>query len=444
MAINLTNLFTEIGKPIKYVNAYATKQAAVVTDRLAIEDTLEGASGGSQLDKADSLPALATGLIGGIAQFRTGLVQIIQKRMLDKTTVLDELGVPSYSLQLTLDALIRYMLANSASVDASTVSVGSVTANGANVGNGTVYATKTLDGYSSPGANFSPCVAYAGVSSEISLPETMTIECTSDSYSNGLTSGQESFKISGKPATQPADQPEGGSGDGPSLTAQSGNVAGGGDMETFSANLPTGWTGVSGTAGTHYAQDTINFYRGAGSLKLVGDGSQASIEIKRAITDMIPLRRYLVSFRYKASATQTGSQSFDVKFKGTGYTAPSGQRSVIAGGSLATSWTLVTFDVIVPASRPSDWNLSISNTGTPGSGKIIYVDDVIVQPLVWHNGIGFAAVPGATPFTRGDKFTTAITNDAAGTFQEFFRRFLRCQLPSNGAGSETINDSLAE
>lgn len=443
MALNVTNLFTDIGKLIKYVNTYATTQTDVATVRAAIEDRLET---GAQLDKAANLPALAKALTGGISQFRTGLVQIIQARLLDRQTVLDELGVGSYSLPSALDALIKYLLANAESVDASVVTVGAVTAGSANVGNGTIVATKVLDGATAPVSGGQPCAAYAGVDSEFSVAETLLATCVADSYSNGLTTGTEQFLLSGEPAGALMDEPEGGSGQGPTLLVAGGNIVTGGDMETFSSNLPTGWTGVTGTAGAApgYLQDTANFYRGAGALKLIGDASLAAIEIKLANTTMVPLRRYLVSFRYKASAAQTASQSLKVMFKGTGYTAPVGQKSEIAGDTLATSWTLVNFTVIVPANRPSDWNLSVALTGTPEAVKYVSIDDVIVQPFTWHNGIGLAAIPGATPFVKGDKFTSAIANNAAGTFQEFFTRFLKCQLPSNNAGAETILDTLAE
>lgn len=442
MALSYSNLFTDLGKAVKTINALASTQTGLATQRAEIEDAFE----------SHSLMAACTDLLANttIAQraiqtYREALLAICTNRLSDNTTVLSQIGVISTDINVILAGLIRQMNTDSATVDASVVTVGSVTAASGNTGNGTVVISKVLDGYSAPSTVHAAQVAYAELDSQLAVPETMRVRCTADSYTDGLTAAQEKFIIEGTAQSSNLAEPELGSGVGPNVyTAIKNTVVTNGTFETFTvANTPDSWTIASGTAGTHVFSEGTNFYRGVKALKLLGTGAQASIKLTQAISSMTPRRRYVVSFRYKASATDTSSQTFAVKFEGTGYTAGSTAKSEILGDVLATSWTLVTFTVMVPAARPSDWALTINFSGTPANGKIIYIDDVIVAPMVWHNGLGFAVIPGATPFVRNDSFTSAITNNAAGVFQEFFRRNYKVQLPSDNAAGETIDDALA-
>jgi hypothetical protein len=60
---------------------------------------------------------------------------------------------------------------------------------------------------------------------------------------------------------------------------------------------------------------------------------------------------------------------------------------------------------------------------------------------VYHGGVAAAVVPGSSRFAAGDRFTFTVSNDAAGVFQEAFRKNYGVQLPSSGA--PTIADALA-
>jgi hypothetical protein len=50
----------------------------------------------------------------------------------------------------------------------------------------------------------------------------------------------------------------------------------------------------------------------------------------------------------------------------------------------------------------------------------------------------------AYPYRIGDIFTFSTTSDDAGTFQSFFRDYLRRAMPSDASGNETIEDAWAE
>ena len=438
-----TGLFDRGGKLIKHVNSrLASATTTLPAELKAIADKFEAADMTSQIA---GLFADYDGFQSNVTRERQAIARYWDAILTDRTSVLDQLAVPQADVTAVLPALIRQMIADTASVDASTVAVGTVTANASNVGNGTVLMSKLLDGYNAPLSGAIPVLHYAGVNSELAVNETMTFTCVSDSSRDGLTSGTEGFSWVGGIAGEKLGFEDEGSGEGPTLTvAGQSTVISNNDFETWASNLPTGWTAGNGVAGTHIKQSTAEFYRGLSSLHFDGDNAQADIRTDYAVAagTMQSRRLYCVAVRVKASAA-AGTGGLLVSFTGTGYTASSTEKITITAGSMPTSWTLYNFWVVTPANIPSDWTLKITNTGTPGATSNVYVDSLSCEAGVYHGGLAAMVVPGSIPFTIGDRFTSAITNDAAGVFQEFFRQNYLVQLPSVTDGSETIVDSLA-
>lgn len=448
MAVDYADLFADLGKLVKHVNLLGTEAANLATDRAEIETQFESTA---QQDKIKNLRAQFDSLRNGHFNLRSQLATIAQNRLRDRTTIVNELELQKDDLATVMDALILNMVASAEDIDASVVTIGSVTAGGANVGNGTVLIDKVLDGVTRPGQGMFAHPSMNGVASQLAVSETVTVTVIRDSYgSGGVTEGFEQLGIKGEvvgPGGLWVD-PEGGSGPGPSFrTANANTLLTGRDMESFVSNLPTGWTLYLGTAGTHIAQTTTagQFYRGASALKLIGDGAQGGMGVYQQppLSRLVPLKRYCVTFRYKASATDTATQHLTVQFEGTGYTAASSEKVDVTGDNWPTSWTLGSFYINLPAVLPSDFQLVVKLTGTPAAGKTMYIDDVCLTEVVWHGGLNFVAVAGATPFVEADKFTSAIANDQEGVFQEFFRRAMGRQLPSQTDTSETRADSLA-
>lgn len=441
MAVDYTDLFTSIGKIVKHYNLLGTDAVNLDTDRADIEGVFEAED---QPDKISGIVSSFNSLKSSHYSLRASLVRFCTNRIVDKTTIVDELLIPSANLATVIPALISQMNTDSESVDGSTVTLGSVTAGASNIGDGTVLISKVLDGTTSPTSGFKSHPEYDGIDSEIGLPETITLLCKADSYSAQATAGQERFSVYGEPKSTNNVEPEGGSGVGPSIaTANASSLISNKDLENWTSNVPDGWTLDSGTAGTHVLEETTEIYRGSSSLEIAGDGAQATIQLSQTVSRLTPKKRYLFTARYKASAADTASQTFIIQFEGTGYTAASSEKVSIAGNALATSWTLVSFWVNIPADVPSDFEIVIKVTGTLNTAKKIYVDSIGFTPAVYHNGVAIGVVAGATPFAANDKFTFTVANDAAGTFQEFFRRVYKVQLPSDTGGSETIADSLA-
>jgi hypothetical protein len=215
-------------------------------------------------------------------------------------------------------------------------------------------------------------------------------------------------------------------------------------FEVWSSATPpvlSGWSIDTGTNDVNIKREATNKYRGSYALRFLGDGTTADLQVSQAptISDLKPLRRYLISVRYKADAA-IGAGDLDIEFTGTGYTAGGSEKISVAHGSLATSWTLQTFQINMPSVIPSDFKLIIKIAGTLTSAKNIYIDDVLVQPMYYFGGVAVAYVPGSTRAAKGDRWSFTVTNDRAGIGQSYWARYFGRQLPSSGVPS--ISDSL--
>lgn len=447
MALNYTQLFTLTGKLTKYLNSYKSIAATIYpADREAIAAVFDTAALESLIE---GIQATYFGWSDGITSQRATLANFIQNVLLDPVNVLPNIGVISQDLNAVLPALWNQMIADSQTVNRSTVTIGTVTANGANQGNGTILATKVLDGFNPPVQGSLANLGYNGVDSELAVTsETMLWTCTSDSMA-GASEGGEQFSVQGGINYGPLSWRGEGSGSGP--TIQVGNADGvnlltDGSFENWSSNTPSNWTIDSGTAGINVFQETgaSNVYRGSSSAKILGDGATATIQFSQAVSPsaLRARRMYNVSLRIKTSGVPA-SGSILVQFAGTGYTPASSEKITIASGAFPGAFTLYNFWISTPAVIPSDWKLTLATTGTLSNAVAVWMDSVAYQPATYHGGIGSVPVAGSSRFVVGDKFTSAISNDNAGVFQRLFREWFKFQLPSVGGGGSTVSDGLA-
>lgn len=436
MALDYSGLFADLGKIVKFWKSWEAWAAEVPVDVAAIL-----AEFGTVSAPVSGLSVAGSGWQAAIDSIRQSLGGYATGRLADRSTVLDQIRAKSTNTSDVLAALISDMVEQSASVQRSTVSVGAVAADPQNIGAGTVIVTTTLDGVTAPLSGAPVISDLAGRASELALPsETFTLECVSDSYSDGASIGAEVFSLAGSVSSSAAKSTSPGSGVGSNVQGVEGaGIVSDGSFENWSSNAPSNWSIITGTAGTHIKQYTAAAFRGSSALNLLGDGSLSSIQIRQSVS-MQPRRAYYVSTYIKADPG-IGSGQLEIQFNGTGYTAGGDSQILITPGTLPTVWTRYGFVVIPPANLPSDWTLSVRWYNTPENGKNVYVDAIAVAPVVYHGGVGFAIATGNTPFVRGDRLQVTTTNDNAGVFQEFFRRFYLTQLPSSGA--PTISDSLA-
>ncbi len=440
--IGAGGLFTHIGSVIA---AIANSEFQIEDWEYAKENIQNKFEAGGQQAAMASLIGTIDQIQNSIATIRDSFGTICDARLQDFDTIIAEMGIPSDDLEIVLRQLIYFMVEDSQTVNGNVVTIGSVTPNAGNDGDGTILVSKILDGFSSPTVGASSHPLYYGLDSQFSVDDTMTVICAADSYSDNLADGTETFDWYGTKNIDGvwANGVEG-AGDGPGVvTTMSGTNISNGDFERFSVtNTPDGWTIAAGTVTTNVAQTTTagQFYRGLSALKLIGTGAAAAITLTQQVR-LDPLRAYCCSVRYKASSAEGGGgKTFSVKLTGTGYTEGSTEKIEVEGTVLATGWTLASFFVNIPADPPDELFLTISFTGTPT--VTIYVDDVGLVEVDYHNGVAAVAVPGATNFVRGDKFTFTVANSKEGIIQEYFRRNYLVQLPSEIDGTETISDGL--
>lgn len=436
MAINYTNLFTDLGKIVKESNTILAEAQTLEARRQAIQDQLNT---NSQDRAVQTLIAEFDSFGSNHVALQQSLAVMGQNRLLDKGTVLDEIGEPTASAGNLIPLLIWQMGVDSQTINRSVVGIGSVTSVGTPSGDGVILVTKALDGVTPPGSGLPSNINYAGLDSELSIAETMYLTCTGDS-STGNADGAEQFQIDGEyqdPSGPLWGYFGGGSGVGPSATVINGNgIVSNGSFETSTGNSFDSWDVDSGTPGTHIKANAVEFFRGAQSLEFVGDASQNPIRVSQVLGALTARKTYLISVRVKASATPTVGD-LELYFEGTGYTS---SKLTVSAASITTSWAHQFAYVTLSDDVPSDLELVVRINGALDNAKSVYVDSVAVGEPVWHNGLGFSFIAGASPWKLQDRYSVAITN-TEGVFQSWFRKQFRYQLPSSA--TPTISDTLA-
>lgn len=448
-----SGIFTHLGKIIKYFNLYRSQPTDASTgldaDRSAIISALHG---GNQDLAIQGITAAYQSWKLGYVNRRSTLAGYVLARLQDPSSVLNQIGAAGTDPRSILSALFGQMLLDSQTVQASSVSLGAVSAAAANAGNGQVFTTTVLDGYSSPGGQGSlayPAMpAYKGRNSELAVPsETMHLVASTDGAQGSIPV---TFTWNGQPSD--VNGQYGISAEGSGLIGSVTEIhdatapyLSNADFETFTTpNVPDSWNIDSGTAGTHVKSNSnlSNVTHGLRSLNLVGDGTLATIQLSQAppAGALSAGQRFLVSAQIKADALISAG-TLTVKFSGTNYTPGGGESIQIAPGSLPTSFQLNHFFVTMPASLPPDMKLVVQWSGTPSSGKNVYIDDIGIAPVSYGGGVGVAVVRGTSPFGAGDSFSFAVTN-TEGVFQRAFRQLFGIQLPSSS--TPTIADSLAQ
>lgn len=297
------------------------------------------------------------------------------------------------------------------------LTVGAVTADADNVGDGVivVYTGNPIDKRDE----------------ERLMPQDVLFQCTQDNRHNGVTAGAEKFEIQssrgGVIGSVFVKHAEG-------ATA---NRIDNGDFDTWTvADTPDSWTENTGAANS--SEETSLVARSGGSaLKITADGAATAYDATQAETAFIgystaklkPLKVYCVSFYARRGAGADIDGTLTVQMSGTGYTPGSTEKSAMT--TLTTSYALKSFFFVAPKDIPTDFAIQILWNGTPTSGRIAYIDDLVLQECTELTKAGslmwVAAIRGATAdFVAGpeqaDAFTLNIANDFAGLYQTFLSR----------------------
>lgn len=444
-------IFIQIGKIAKEYNDQRTEANTIDASITAIVAVFEAMTAGAPELMIEGFPTEGAAWVEQHVGRRANLTDLATTRFQDKVTVLDELILPTTSISSVMVALINDMIANSETVEESTVTLGSLTTGAANIGDGTVLFTKIMDGVTSPSTPPRGVIAanlnYNGVNSEIANNETQVLIVKADSYVSGVTEGSESLSRRGLIADGIDGVSTDGSGTLTDVTvAHSATVNRlvNPDFETWTVtDTPDNWTITAGAASTNVFEETnlTNVYHGLSSCQFLGDGVATEVEIQQGFTASLikAQKMYCVTCRLKGDASITLGD-LTLIMKGTGYTAASTEKVVVLAAAIPTVFTLQSFFVIMPQEIPSDFVFSAEWSGTPTSGKNIWIDDFSMSEVQYGGGVGLVVVRGSTPFVLNDRFDLAVANDNTGKFQRFFLEAFNVQLPSSGTPS--ISDGL--
>lgn len=467
-------VFTQLGKILKQSNADLTFGLTTLATQLSdIQTILAAGNAGNKNELNGAFTALYGNDEGSggyrsqvTSSWRSQIHSLMNNRLLDYDTVVTQLGLFGRNLPEVVNRLIDQMVIDSATVDKSTFTLGSVSAVAGNLGDGTLATTKVLDGVTWPGSSMPPHKRYLGLNSELCVVDSYSVECIAASQSGSVPDGGEIFRWYGSPRYDVLSWETEGAGDGPQIVCANSprfSIVTNGDWETTGANgaltqFP-GWNIELGTSATHVVSEasrttstsTSGVYRGAKSLRFDSTGSPPAGGIK--ITFLIDTRRlmarkaYFVGFWQKASAS-IADGDLTVQFEGTGYSAGASEKVNVAAASLSTTWVYKYFFVNMPAQIPTDGTFKLVIKWVPvtnlTSTKSIWFDGLAVRPVDdWF--LGHAACIGGsfwnTPWKVGDRLTYAITTSGEKVFQKWFRQNHGVQLPSDA--SPSIADSLA-
>ena len=445
MAFDWTNTFAMVGELIQSTNVYLAWYSSIDTRQ---SQTIGDYVTAGRYDLVADLPSKHEGFKNSVLSMVNTTVGMATSVLTHRDLVIANLPLGgSTDLNSVLSALHAQMITDSKSVTANTVTISSVTATVANATAGTALVNGVLDGYNAPGNGMMKIPSYNGLTSELSYGDTVTLKCITDSESGNVSEGSEVFQWLGSTPhnTQFGWLSTGSGTRGTISVANSYTYFANLEFESFTSNAPASWTIVSGTAGTHIFAESSSVKRGTYAFKITGDGAQATIQLTQALASgqsLIPKRRYLVTAWVKGTSS-TGAGQLDIYFTGTGYTASSGEKITMDSTALsaATSYTLKSAYINMPAEIPDGLLLNIKVSGTLTSGKNVYIDGMTFSPVTYENGVNVAIIAGATKFLAGDTLVFTLSNNDNGVLQTWFRKAYGVQLVSSG--SPNIADSLA-
>jgi hypothetical protein len=239
------------------------------------------------------------------------------------------------------------------------------------------------------------------------------------------------------------------------FTGRGGNVA-----QLTSTSRLTGGVPVITHATT--SAGTSQVFAGGKSLRFVSDGATLTT-INQRLTSLTALTAYAFSMWAMADvAPAAGVITIDL-VDGVGGTVIADDQAVNnsftfnASGLSASVWTHVSSLVAggtecvfrMPAVVPALVYLRIRISTAVTNTRSVFLDNAALVEMqeLGDGGAMIAGFSGANNVAEGDSWSIAVTNDRAGLLQEYCNRNFGMAaqgllLPSNGAGAETVPDSV--
>jgi hypothetical protein len=445
-------LFTRLGKLFGLAEAVRTHQTDVKTRIAGIQ---------TEYSAADSF---MIGALVGAMEARVNAagsilseIQIAARTTLIETCYADSLVstrsvMPDKTLRDALLYLIREMYLDSESVEVSAITKASVGTGTGNTGNGTLIFTE-----------LPPLSLYAGVTQFPNIrTEYLEIRCVRDATGKELPSGSELFEIRGAVAQPNLDYRfPAGSGArfnqpclNPALEtgARYEQLLRNGSFSLFTtANIPDGFTVSTGTAGTHFAQETTTTFRGGSAFSFIGNGSTLAKIRQQLNSDTGTFntiqsdRLYVLAIAARTTGTASaGVVRFSLQdASGTVVTGATQNISYSVGTSFA--WQYVFFRA--PLALPSTIYAVLEQTTALNSGCTMILDELVLAEVRQFaaGSQGIVILSGSTDWVVNDHLRLKSTNDLAGEFNTEFDRFYDMfahglMLPANATA--TIADAL--
>ncbi len=457
MALTLTGtggVFTRLGKIFGMMTDVRAHMSDIETEIADIQGAYAAADAwmvASLVAAKEARIAQAGGVMNDLRQVATDT--LVEMCYTDSQT--SSTGIlPTRDLNSAIPYLIRDMDAQTASVDGTVISVGSVSAGAGNTGTGKLVVSSEPPNLPTPNVTYMSCARN----------ERIEVRCTQDAQGKAVLSGAEAFEIRGWAAYDNLDRRfPAGSGVRQTIFCASASIDAGGigqnllrntDFESFTvANTADYFTTVTGTPGTHFGSEATIFLRGASAFRMIGDGATAAkVRQQLGSTAGTPAsiqagRLYCLAVWIRHSSG-AGAGNVRIQIEDSGGTAVA-SATIDTTSAVGTTYTHKTVVFRAPNVLPSTVYCAISQSTPLAAATTMYIDELCLVEMVniARGGVGVAVFAGATDWVIDDQLRVKVDNGFEGDFVKFFdiafgmyERGLH--LPQNYAGGETISDTL--
>ena len=455
MALTLTGsggVFTRLGKIFGMMSDVRTHMSDIETEIADVQGAYAAADSwmvASLVAAKEARIAQAGGVMNDLRAI--AIDTLVEMCWADSQTGLSGI-LPRKDLESALLYLIRDMDAAVASVNLNTSSVGSPALGAGNTGTGKLVVSVEPTNLPTPNV-----ATMSNVRNE-----KLEVRCIQDAQGQAILRGAETFEIRGLAAYDNLDRRfPAGSGVRQSISCVSAAIDAGGvgqnmlrntDFENFTtANVADYWTTVTGTAGTHFGQETTTYLRGASGFKMIGDGTVlAEVRQQLGSTAGTPAqiqagRLYCLAVWIRHS-TGSGAGNVRIQLENAAGTAISGT-TIDTTSAVGTSFTHKTIVFRAPNVLPSTVYVSIEQSTALAAAGVMYIDELCLVEMVQiaPGGCAITMFAGATDWVIDDRISVKTDNDGLGLFVVYFDIAFNMYekglfLPQ--AASETINDNL--
>ena len=455
MALTLTGsggVFTRLGKIFGMMSDVRTHMSDIETEIADVQGAYAAADSwmvASLVAAKEARIAQAGGVMNDLRAI--AIDTLVEMCWADSQTGLSGI-LPRKDLESALLYLIRDMDAAVASVNLNTSSVGSPALGAGNTGTGKLVVSVEPTNLPTPNV-----ATMSNVRNE-----KLEVRCIQDAQGQAILRGAETFEIRGLAAYDNLDRRfPAGSGVRQSISCVSASIDAGGvgqnmlrntDFENFTtANVADYWTTVTGTAGTHFGQETTTYLRGASGFKMIGDGTVlAEVRQQLGSTAGTPAqiqagRLYCLAVWIRHS-TGSGAGNVRIQLENAAGTAISGT-TIDTTSAVGTSFTHKTIVFRAPNVLPSTVYVSIEQSTALAAAGVMYIDELCLVEMVQiaPGGCAITMFAGATDWVIDDRISVKTDNDGLGLFVVYFDIAFNMYekglfLPQ--AASETINDNL--